>query len=38
MADRNSKFTKVDLSNKKYYIPIGDMSGVLRFIRPLNDV
>lgn len=38
IADRSGKFVKVDLKQKKQFIPLGNMNGVLRFIRPMNDL
>lgn len=34
-ADRTGKVIKVNLLQKQHYLPLGKLSGVLRFLRPL---
>ena len=37
IMDRNNKHLKSTPQNKTYYIPLGNVSGIFRFIRPLAN-
>lgn len=37
VADRTGKLIKTNLELRQYYLPLGNVTGVLRFIRPLAN-